>query len=158
ILFGDDDEKVLSTISEPSFVLRMLDLLRLEPGQRVFELGTGSGWNAALIGNIVGPSGHVYSVEIIPELAKQASETIKSLGIETVSVMEADGGEAYAWGAPLARATSPAGTYDLPRHFYQQIKPDGLLLVVIKSEGGGDTLFILKKVEDHFESMEAMQC
>ncbi len=75
------------SISEPSFVLRMLDMLRLESGHRVFELGAGSGWNAALIGNIVGPSGHVYSLEIIPELAKQASETIEKMGIKTVSII-----------------------------------------------------------------------
>lgn len=158
LLSGDDDEDVRSTISEPIFVLRMLDMLQLEPGQRVFELGAGSGWNAALIGNIVGPSGHVYSLEIIPELARQASETIKTLGIETVSIIDGDGGDGYAPGAPYDRATFTAGTYDLPRHFYQQIKQDGLLLIVIKSEGGGDTLFILKKVGDHFESTEAMQC
>ena len=158
ILFGDDDEDIPSTISEPIFVLQMLDMLRLESGHRVFELGAGSGWNAALIGNIVGPGGHVYSLEIIPELAKQASETIKTLGIETVSIIEADGGDGYAPGAPYDRATFTAGTYDLPRPFYEQIKQDGLLLVVIKSEGGGDTLFILRKVGDHFESTESMQC
>jgi protein-L-isoaspartate(D-aspartate) O-methyltransferase len=158
ILFGDDDENIRSTISEPIFVLRMLDMLRLEPGHRVFELGAGSGWNAALMGNIVGPGGHVYSLEIIPEIAKQASEAIKKLGIETVSIIEADGGYGYDAGAPFDRATFTAGTYDLPRHFYQQIKQDGLLLVVIKSEGGGDTLFILRKVGDHFESTDSMQC
>jgi protein-L-isoaspartate(D-aspartate) O-methyltransferase len=158
LLFGDDDEDIRSTISEPIFVLRMLDMLQLAPGQRVFELGAGSGWNASLVGNIVAPGGHVYSLEIIPELARQASETIKSLGIETVSIIEGDGGDGYAPGAPYDRATFTAGTYDLPRHFYQQIKQDGLLLIVIKSEGGGDTLFILKKVGGHFESTEALQC
>src|SRR5437773_10290630 len=48
ILFGEDDDNIPSTISQPSFVLRMLDLLRLSPGHKVFELGAGSGWNAAL--------------------------------------------------------------------------------------------------------------
>jgi protein-L-isoaspartate(D-aspartate) O-methyltransferase len=158
ILFGDDDENIPSTISEPSFVLRMLDMLRLELGHRVFELGAGSGWNAALIGNMVGPTGHVYSLEIIPELAKQASETIAAQGIKTVSIIEGDGGEGYAPGAPYDRAIFTAGAYDLPRHFYQQIKQNGLLLIVIKSEGGGDTLFILKRVGDHFESTDSMQC
>ena len=49
-LFGDDDDNIPSTISQPSFVLRMLDLLQFQPGQNVLELGAGSGWNAALIG------------------------------------------------------------------------------------------------------------
>ena len=73
ILFGDDDANIPSTISQPSFVLRMLDLLQLKPGDNVFELGAGSGWNAALIGYLVGPRGHVVSLEIIPELAQKRS-------------------------------------------------------------------------------------
>ncbi len=59
IIFGDNDEDVDSTISQPSFVLRMLDMLRAQPGQHVFELGTGSGWNAALLGQLVGSEGRV---------------------------------------------------------------------------------------------------
>ena len=94
-LFGDDDDNVPSTISQPSFVLRMLDLLQFQSGQTVLELGTGSGWNAALIGQLVGPSGRVYSLEIIPELAQRAAETIAELGIHNVSVIAADGGDGY---------------------------------------------------------------
>lgn len=63
VLSGDDDRDVDSTISQPSLVLRMLDMLRLAPGQRVFELGTGSGWSAALMGRIVGSSGRVHTLE-----------------------------------------------------------------------------------------------
>src|ERR1700683_3543516 len=51
MLFGDDSN-ILSTISQPSFVLRMLDMLQIQPGHRVFELGAGSGWNAALMGHL----------------------------------------------------------------------------------------------------------
>ena len=86
-LCGEDDDNVPSTISQPSFVLRMLDLLQFQPGQRVFELGAGSGWNAALIGQLVGPSGSVYSLEIIPEVAQQAAETIATLGIKNVHIV-----------------------------------------------------------------------
>ena len=68
----------------------MLDMLKFEPGHNVFELGAGSGWNAALMGHIVGPKGHVYSLEIIPELAKTASDTIETLGLKNVSIIEGD--------------------------------------------------------------------
>ena len=158
ILFGEDDDNVPSTISQPSFVLRMLDLLQLQPGQTVFELGAGSGWNAALIGQLVGPSGCVHSLEIIPEVAETAAETIARVGISNVHVVTGDGGEGYPAGAPYDRITFTAGTYDLSRPFYDQIKEGGLLLVVIKNEGGGDHLFVLRKVQDHFESMQSMPC
>lgn len=158
VLFGEDDNDVPSTISQPSFVLRMLDMLQLEPGHKVFELGTGSGWNAALMGNLVGPDGCVYSLELIPDVAQRATATLDALGIKNVNVIQTDGGEGYPAGAPYDRAIFTAGAYDLPRPFFEQIKDGGLLLAVIKSEGGGDTLFLLRKKHDHFESMEAMPC
>jgi protein-L-isoaspartate(D-aspartate) O-methyltransferase len=160
ILHGDheEDENVPSTISQPSFVLRMLDLLQIRPDHRVFELGTGSGWNAALIGQLTGPGGQVESVEIIPQVARRASGTIRSLGISNVHVVEGDGAAGYPDAAPYDRAIFTAGTFDLPRYFYRQIREEGLLLVVIKTAGGGDNLFVLRKTGDHFESVESMVC
>jgi protein-L-isoaspartate(D-aspartate) O-methyltransferase len=158
VLFGDDDDDVPSTISQPSFVLRMLDMLQLEPGQKVFELGAGSGWNAALMGQLVGPQGCVYSLELIPEMARAAAATMDVLGIKNVKVIEGDGGEGYAAGAPYDRAIFTAGAYDLPHPFFEQIKEGGLFLVVIKNEGGGDTLFLLRKKAEYFESMDSMPC
>ena len=158
ILFGEDDDDIPSTISQPSFVLRMLDLLQFGPGHMVFELGAGSGWNAALMAHLVGRTGHVYSLEIIPEVAEAAGGVIRRLGIENVSVLAADGGEGYPAGAPYDRAIFTAGAYDLPRPFYDQIAPNGLLLVVIKNEGGGDNLFLLQRRTDHFASLESMPC
>jgi protein-L-isoaspartate(D-aspartate) O-methyltransferase len=158
VLFGDDDDDVPSTISRPSFVLRMLDMLQLEPGQKVFELGAGSGWNAALMGHLVGPEGCVYSLELIPEMAQRAAATIDRLGIKNVNVIEGDGGEGYAAAAPYDRAIFTAGAYDLPRPFFEQIKEGGLFLVVIKSEGGGDTLALLRKKQEYFESIDSIAC
>ena len=158
ILYGEDEDNIASTISQPSFVLRMLDMLQLRPGQTVFELGAGSGWNAALMGHLVGPQGHVYSLEFIPEVAKTAGDTISALGIKNVSIIVGDGGEGYAAGAPYDRAIFTAGAYDLPHHFYEQMKDNGLLLIVIKTEGGGDNLFLLRKTQNHFESLESQPC
>jgi len=157
-LFGDDDDNVASTISQPSFVLRMLDLLQVRPGHAVLELGAGSAWNAALIGRLVGPSGRVVTLEIIPDVAARAAATIAELDIANVHVVSADGGDGYAERAPYDRIIFTAGTYDLPRSLYEQIRPGGLMLVVIKDAGGGDNLFLLEKVDDHFESRYAMPC
>jgi protein-L-isoaspartate(D-aspartate) O-methyltransferase len=158
VLFGDDDDDVPSTISQPSFVLRMLDMLQLEPGQKVFELGAGSGWNAALMGHLVGEKGCIYSLELIPEMAQRAAATIDRLGIKNVNVIEGEGGEGYAAGAPYDRAIFTAGAYDLPHPFFEQIKEGGLFLVVIKSEGGGDTLALLRKEHEYFESIDSVAC
>lgn len=158
ILFGEDDEQVPSTISQPSFVLRMLDMLQLEPGQTVFELGAGSGWNAALMGQLVGSEGQVYSLEIIPEVAQTAAATIAELGVENVKIIAADGGGGYSAGAPYERAIFTAGTYDLPHHFFEQMSQGSLSLIVIKNAGGGDTLFVFRKNRDHFEAIESMPC
>jgi len=158
ILFGDNDQDVGSTISQPSFVLHMLDMLQIAPGQNIFELGTGSGWNAALMGNLVGPQGTIHSLEIIPQVAQTAAATLAELGISNVRVIEGDGGQGWLAGAPYDRAIFSAGAYDLPHFFFEQIRVGGLLLVVIKSEGGGDSLFLLRKAADHFESLDSQQC
>jgi protein-L-isoaspartate(D-aspartate) O-methyltransferase len=152
VLFGDDNN-IQSTISQPSFVLRMLDLRHT-----VLEIGAGSGWNAALIGQIVGPAGRVYSLEIIPEMVERASASIAELGIANVEVIAGDGSEGYGAGAPYDRVVFTASTHDLPRPFYEQIKRGGLLLMVVKSHGDGDTLFLLEHLADHFESRAYLSC
>lgn len=78
------------TISQPSTVGRMLQILELNKGDTVLEIGTGSGWNAALIGHLVGGSGNVLSLERVKNLLKFAKENIKRLGIKNVSIENRD--------------------------------------------------------------------
>jgi len=75
------NREAVERYSQPSFVLRMLDMLQLQPGQTVFELGAGSGWNAALMGHLVGPEGRVFSLELIPEVARAAAKAVQRAGI-----------------------------------------------------------------------------
>lgn len=154
-LYGDE-ERMPSTISQPSLVLYMLELLQVQPGHRVFELGAGSGWNAALLGRLVGSKGHVYSLEIIPEMVARATTSLATLGIDNVSVINADGGAGYAQAAPFDRAIFTAGAYDLPRSFHEQLRPGGLLLFVFKLGDVGDALFLLQKEDTHFRSLETL--
>lgn len=157
-LYKDESRGIYSTISQPTLVLQMLDLLKLKRGHRVFELGAGSGWNAAMMGSIVGNQGKVYSIEIIPEIAQRAKSTIRDLDISNVEIIEADAGHGFEKGAPYDRAVFTAGTYDLPMAFHEQVKEGGYLLVVIKVEGGGDQMFLLKKKKGYFESEFSMPC
>jgi protein-L-isoaspartate(D-aspartate) O-methyltransferase len=148
----------VSTISQPTFVLKMLDMLELAPGQRVFELGAGTGWNAALIGHIVGATGRVVSVEIIPELIQSARASVAAVGLDHVEIVEGDGGDGHERHAPYDRAIFTAGSYDLPRAFYRQVKTGGMILFVLKNKGGADTLILFEKHEDHFRSRRSLMC
>lgn len=78
------------TISQPSTVARMLSLLELEKGDSVLEIGTGSGWNACLIGELVGENGGVFGLEIVDELVEKARQRIEKLGIKNVEIRRQD--------------------------------------------------------------------
>lgn len=158
VLFEDEAQGVLSTMSQPSLVLRMMDLLRLERGQRVFELGAGSGWNAALLGHRVGPEGRVYSIEIVPDVARMAAQAISKHGADNVEIVSGDGGAGYALGAPYDRAVFTAGSEDIPRAFHEQVRTGGLLLTVLQLPGGGDLLMRLEKRASGFFSTLALPC
>lgn len=165
ILKGTDEDfrsksgsKQVSTISQPSFVLRLLDLLDLKEGQSAFELGTASGWNAALMSHLVGPTGKVFTAEIISELAEQAKNRISTSGFENVTVLSGDAGDGSPDGAPFDRVMFTAGAFDLPLAFHRQIKDGGLLLFVLKNKGGSDNLLLLKKTGNFFESVYASPC
>lgn len=150
--------KQVSTISQPSFVLRLLDLLDLKEGQSVFELGTASGWNAALMSYLVGHQGKVFTAEIIPDLADLAEKRIDSLGFRNITVLRGDAGDGCSERAPFDRVMFTAGAFDLPAAFHSQIRDRGLLLFVLKNKGGSDNLLLLKKKEDCFESVYAAPC
>ena len=147
-----------STISQPSFVLKMIDMLDLHPGDKVFELGAGSGWNAALMGKMVGPHGSVTSLEIIPELAKRAKTSLLSNHVENVSVINADAGNGWQFMAPYDRAIFTAGASDFPKSFFSQIKSHGTMIYVFKNKSGNDQLFLLKNKDHYFESEETLLC
>jgi len=139
-------------------VLGMLQTLDLQPGHRVLELGTGSGWNAALMGQLVGPTGHVYSLEIVPELCDRAARCLAAQGASNVSVIAGDGGDGYPLGRPYDRIVLTAGFSDLSPCFGEQLKEGGLLLGVIKNPGGWDFLLTLRKRGELLEAEQIEPC
>lgn len=156
LLIWDDGHHV-STISQPSLVLHMLELLDIKPGMRIFELGTGSGWNAAMLGRLVGNSGEVVSYEIIPELARDAERNFSSMNLPQVKVKSGDAAELIKEELPFDRGVFTAGAFDLPLSFFDKVKEGGKLLFVLKT-GSDDLLLTLEKRKDHFEEVSRMRC
>jgi protein-L-isoaspartate(D-aspartate) O-methyltransferase len=152
-----DKNGLISTISQPSLVLHMLELLDVKEGMRVFELGTGSGWNAAMLACLTGKSGEVVSYEIIPELAEEAKKLMKNLNIPQLRIVSGDASELIQKEEPFDRGVFTAGAYDLPLVFFEKIKEGGKLLFVLKT-GEDDLLLCLEKRKDHFEEINRMRC
>ncbi len=148
---------MISTISQPSLVLHMLEVLDVQEGMRVIELGTGSGWNATMLACLCGKSGQVVSYEIIPELAKHANNLVKNLDIPQLRIIAGDAAELIKKEGPFDRGVFTAGAYDLPLIFFDKIKEGGKLLFVLKT-GTDDLLLLLEKRKDHFEEINRMRC
>jgi len=126
------------TISAPHMVSIMNEALQLEVGQRVLEVGAGSGWHAATLGELVAPKsapestrGHVYSVEIIPSLAETARRNILTAGFgDCVTVINADGSKGYPDKALYDRIAVTAAAPQVPQPLVDQLKPDGGVMVI----------------------------
>ena len=159
LLFKDQEKDWNSPISQPSLVLEMIDKLQLQTGHRIFEVGTGSGWNAALMAQIVGSEGAVYSADIIPEMVASAQKVCQELGLGNVKLFTQDGGNGLPEGAPFDRIIFTVGTHDIPWTLVDQLREGGLMLVVIQNPGGGgDSLFLLEKSGDQLNSREVGPC
>ncbi len=125
-----------SSNSQPSYVLWLLHLLGLAPGQRVLEVGSGSGWLAAVMGHLVGPAGRVTGVELIPALAEQGRADLDAHGPSNVGVITGDGTRGHPAGAPYDRVVVTAALWDLPPALLDQLVEGGRMLVPVELRGG----------------------
>jgi protein-L-isoaspartate(D-aspartate) O-methyltransferase len=126
-----------SSSSQPAIMAPMLEQLDLKPGQRVREVGTGSGYNAALIGSIVGPNGKVVSIDIQPDLIERARGCLDGAGYDWVQTVAGDGGYGYAEGAPYDRIILTVGSAVVAPAWREQLAPRGRLVLPLDL-GNGD--------------------
>jgi protein-L-isoaspartate(D-aspartate) O-methyltransferase len=124
----DDQGTATSSSSQPAIMALMLQQLALQPGQRVLEIGAGTGYNAALIANVVGPEGLVCTLEIDDEVSRQARANLAAAGVQGVQVMHADGAAGWPAEAPFDRIIVTASVDDLAMAWLDQL-PDGGHLV-----------------------------
>jgi protein-L-isoaspartate(D-aspartate) O-methyltransferase len=145
----------LSSSSQPAIMARMLEMLDVEPGQRVLEIGAGTGYNAALLARLVGPAGSVTTVELDREVAAGARDGLLATR-SPVHVIVADGRLGAPDAAPLDRIVVTASTRSVPRAWFDQLVPGGLLVVPLRLS---DVLFtvqavaVFRKVAAGFDSI-----
>lgn len=118
------------TISQPAVVSRMTEWLDVRQGQKVLEIGTGSGWQTAILSYMVG-QGTVYSVEIKPELVKFARENLEKLGINNVNMILSDGSIGYSKASPYDRIMITAACTEIPLPLLDQLADGGLLIAPV---------------------------
>ncbi len=119
------------TISAPHMVAIMCDVLDLREGMMVLDVGTGSGYHAAVMADLVGPEGHVYSIERIPELVVYAKRNLREAGIENVTVVEGDGSVGLPEHAPYDRINVAATAPKVPEPLKEQLKVGGKLVIPV---------------------------
>ncbi len=117
------------TISQPYTVAFMLQSLELKKGDKVLEIGTASGWNAALISVIVGPKGKVFTTEIIPELAESAKSRLKK--IKNIKVIATDGSIGLKEYSPFDKIIVAAACPEIPEELISQLKENGILIAPV---------------------------
>jgi protein-L-isoaspartate(D-aspartate) O-methyltransferase len=120
------------TISAPHMVAMMAEALDLRPGQKVLEVGGGSGYHAAVTAELVSPGGHVFTVERLPELVEFARDNITRTGhSDSVTVILSDGSVGLPSEAPFDRIFVACGAPAVPEPLKSQLKDGGLMLVPV---------------------------
>jgi protein-L-isoaspartate(D-aspartate) O-methyltransferase len=142
-----------STIAaRPGLVAWMLEQLALEPGQRVLEIGTGTGYTAALIAQVVGDTGTVVTVELDEDVAAAARGNLRRSGYEGVRVVTGDGTGGYPGSVPYDSILLSAAAQDISSAWREQLKPGGRLVLPL-SIGGVQHLFAFVAKKEHLQSI-----
>ena len=130
------------TISQPYIVALMSDLIKPRPGDSVLELGTGSGYQAAMLAEL---TGHVYSIEIIEDLGEQAARRLSRLGYDNITLRIGDGYYGWEEHAPFDAIVVTAAASHVPPPLVAQLKPGGRMIIPVGSRFLTQQLVLIEK-------------
>lgn len=141
------------TISQPSTVAIMFELLDPQPGQRMLDIGSGSGWTSALLGHITGRDGKVAAIELLPELHEMTKQNVEKFGFLSSGIIECvlgDGNQGYEPLHPYDRILVSAGTDDVPQALKKQLTIGGKIVIPIRNH----LVYLEKRGENDFYKEE----
>lgn len=133
------------TISQPYIVAVMTELLDIRPESKVLEIGTGSGYQTAVAARL---ASHVYSIEIVPELARSATALLAKLGIRNVTVRQGDGYQGWPEHAPFDRIIVTAAPPEIPAKLVEQLKAGGKMVIPVGKSPLDQELLVVDKLPD----------
>src|SRR2546423_8559820 len=151
------DGKPISSSSQPAIMAIMLEQLALQPGQRVLEIGAGTGYNAALIAHIVGTGGCVITIDIDDDLVLTARQHLAAAGFDRVDVRGADGGYGHPEGAPYDRIILTASAWDITPAWFAQLAVGGRLVLPLSLRQVQLSVAFERRT-DHLESVSVADC
>jgi protein-L-isoaspartate(D-aspartate) O-methyltransferase len=157
VIKSDADGFPVSASTRPALMAIMLERLRLAAGHRVLEIGTGSGYNAALIAQIVGDSGSVVTIDVHPDLVDQARARLAAAGLADVTVVCGDGAGGVPGHAPYDRIIVTAGVWDLAPQWLAQLRGDGRIVAPV-SIRGIQLAAAFEHAETYWVSRQACRC
>ncbi len=134
------------TISQPSTIARMLELLRLFPNQKVLEVGSGCGYASALLAQMVGENGKVFGIELVKDLAEQSKANLKNAKSINVEIFCGDGTKGLAEHAPFDRIMVSAACPFIPKPLFDQLAEHGIA-VAPAGDRGFQILTVLQKIK-----------
>ena len=133
------------TISQPFIVALMSELIDLQPGERVLEIGTGSGYQAAILAQL---TNEVFTIEIIPELAERAQNDFDRLGYDQITAKQGDGYWGWEEYAPFEAIIVTAAPDHVPQPLVNQLADGGKMVIPIGPPGGYQSLWLLERKGD----------
>lgn len=145
--------EIVSSSSQPAIMAIMLEQLAPRQGQRIFEVGAGTGYNAALLAEIVGPGGAVTSIDLDADTVERAREALCRAGYGRVRVERADGDAGFGDPGAYDRVIATVGMGDIPRALWSQLKPGGRLVMPLSMRGQMKSVAFRKDRRGHLVSM-----